>query len=170
MGGTFAVLTFLFGTLDMLSNHCATGCLAPSQIQGHYTVSAGTVFRREDPIGSEIFLRKDTERMFGPFQVTYGLSATDMNDYWVGVGASYRFTVTPDNTFIKIYAMPGLFALGDGPSLGGPVVFRSGIEFGFETDGGIQYGISYDHRSSSGFYETNAGIETLQFRVSIPTR
>jgi len=52
--------------------------------------------------------------------------------------------------------------------LGGPVNFRSGIEIGMETRTGVRYALSYDHRSNLDFYGSNPGVETVQFRVSIP--
>ncbi|OZA01556.1 MAG: hypothetical protein B7Y02_17545 [Rhodobacterales bacterium 17-64-5] len=57
---------------------------------------------------------------------------------------------------------------GDGPDLGGPVEFRSGVEIGFIANNGLRFGLSYDHRSNGGIYEDNPGLETVQLRLSVP--
>ena len=60
------------------------------------------------------------------------------------------------------------YANGDGPNLGHDLEFRSGIELGYQARNGWRYGISYDHRSNADIASYNPGLETLQFRVSIP--
>ena len=72
--------------------------------------------------------------------------------------------------YTELHAMPGLYAAGDDFDLGGPIEFRSGIEFGYESRGGWRYALSYDHRSNAGIYDDNPGVETVQFRVSMPLR
>ena len=66
--------------------------------------------------------------------------------------------------------MTGLYRAGDGLDLGGPIVFRSGIEAGWENRRGWRFGLGFDHRSNAGIYDENPGVETVHLRVSIPTR
>ncbi|OYW60821.1 MAG: hypothetical protein B7Z31_03560 [Rhodobacterales bacterium 12-65-15] len=168
MDGTFAALTLIFGLWDMAENHCATGCLAATETQGTTAISAGAVFLDEDQIASEVYIRRDTRRKFGPFQATYGISLTDQGAIWVGAGPSYTLPLKSDNVFVQLHAMAGLYLQGDGPDLGGPVEFRSGIEIGFIANNGLRFGLSYDHRSNGGIYEDNPGLETVQLRLSVP--
>ena len=170
MDGVFAALTFLLGLWDMSTNYCETGCLAKSEIQGYSAISTGSVFLNEDQIGNEIYLRRDTRHKQGPFQVTYGLSVTDTSDVWAGMGHSYTLPSTPDNVFIQLHAMTGLYLRGDGADIGGLIEFRSGIEFGYQANNGIRYGVSFDHRSNLGIYDDNPGLETIQLRVSVPLK
>ena len=170
MDGSLAVLTFLLGLWDMSINYCATNCFASSETQSYTAVSAGSVFYQEDQVGSEIYIRRDTRHMTGPFQMTYGLSVTDTSDVWAGMGHSYTLPYFSDNVFVQLHAMTGLFLRGQGPDIGGLIEFRSGIEVGYQSNNGIRYGVAFDHRSNLGIYSPNPGLETLQFRVSIPTR
>lgn len=168
MDGTFAALTLVFGLWDMAENHCATGCLAANEAQGYTAISIGAVYLNEDQIANEIYIRRDTRRKFGPFQATYGVSVTDEGSVWVGAGPSYTLPLKSEAVFVQLHAMAGLYLQGDGPDLGGPVEFRSGVEVGFFADNGTRFGLSYDHRSNADIYEANPGLETVQFRVSVP--
>ena len=170
MDGSFAVLMFIIGLWDMNKNYCPDqGCLTRHQVQAYNAVSAGNVFFNGDNVGNEIYIRRNTGLANGPFQTIYGLSATDTNDYWVGIGHAYTWTNAQDNFFVQLHAMPGIYSRGSGKDLGGPIEFRSGIEVGYQARNGVRYGLSLDHRSNAEIYSKNSGLETLQFRVSIPT-
>lgn len=168
MDGTLAALTLLFGLWDMAENHCATGCLAANGTQGHTAVSAGAVFLDGEQIAGEVYIRRDTRRKFGPFQPIYGFSVTDQGTVWVGAGPSYTLPLKSENIFVQLHAMAGFYLQGDGPDIGGPVEFRSGVEIGFVADNGMRFGLSFDHRSNADIYDDNPGLETVQFRVSKP--
>jgi hypothetical protein len=112
-------------------------------------------------------VRRDTSLAYGPFQVIYGLSLTDDNDGWIGVGQSWDTTFGAG--YLEFHAMPGLYVQGDGVDLGGPIEFRSGVELGYEARNGMRIGLGYDHRSNAGIYDSNMGLETVHLRVSIPT-
>ncbi len=170
MDGTFAVLTFALGLLDMSQNHCATACLGPTRFEPRTNLSMGAVQYQEEHVSEELYLRQDTGRGFGPFQMSYGLSVTTEGDAWAGIGSLYTHEFAGGGAYVQLHAMPGLYMAGSGPDLGGAVEFRSGIELGVQTRGGVRFGLSYDHRSNAGLYEENPGLETVQFRVSIPTR
>jgi lipid A 3-O-deacylase len=168
MDGTLAVLTLIFGLWDMTANYCETGCLARSEVQGYTAVSGGPVFSNNDRIANEIYIRRDTRRKFGPFQMTYGLSVTDQSAVWMGAGPTYTVPLKSDTIFVELHTMAGLFLKGDGPGLGGPIEFRSGIEIGYEVGNGTRFGLSYDHRSNAGIYADNPGIESFQLRLAMP--
>lgn len=166
--GTFAVLTLALGLLDMGANYCPTGsCLGPNTTDSRMSFSLGETYFQDESYGTEFYVRRDTALAYGPFQVTYGLSLTDTNDAWVGVGQSWDTTFGAG--YLELHAMPGIYIQGDGIDLGGPVEFRSGIELGYEARNGMRFGLGYDHRSNAGLYGSNMGLETVHLRVSMPT-
>lgn len=168
MDGTFAVLFLLAGLTDMKLNHCQTGCLAQEQAPARFALSGGDVQFQENSIGTEAYLRYDFGRMYGPFQPVAGLSVTDDGDAWVGIGATWTAQFADERAYLQLHLMPGLYAQGDGPDLGSPIEFRSGIEIGYQTPKGVRIGLSYDHRSNAGIDSVNPGLETVQLRVSFP--
>ena len=167
--GTFAVLLYALGLIDMSANHCGTdsGCFGRSPTEPRLAFSAGEVLERQATPGGEIFLRYDLDRKRGPFGRAVGLSLGERGEIWAGFGQTY--TLQADNgLYAELHTMAGLYEAGDGLDLGGPIAFRSGIELGFEAANGWRYALSYDHRSNAELYDANPGVETVQFRVSIP--
>jgi lipid A 3-O-deacylase len=152
----------------MVDNYCPTGCLPARETQGYAALSGGAVILNEDRIANEVYARRDTRRMFGPFQPTYGLSVTDQGSVWLGAGPSYTLPFKSDHFFVQLHTMVGLYLQGDSADLGGPIEFRSGVEVGFVAGNGIRFGLAYDHRSNAEIYATNPGLETFQLRVSVP--
>ncbi|SDI40121.1 acyloxyacyl hydrolase [Alloyangia pacifica] len=170
--GTFAVLMLIGGLTDMGMNYCGTadGCLGPNETRPRVAFSAGTWVDREAEAKGEAYLRYDLGRKFGPFGQTMGLSVSQDGEGWVGYGATYGTNIGYSPFYAELHAMPGLYFNNDGFDLGGPIEFRSGIELGYETSRGWRVGLSYDHRSNWDIYDENPGLETVQLRVSIPTR
>ena len=168
--GTFAVLMLIAGLSDMGMNHCGTdnGCFGISDTGSRVGFSAGTVVERRADEGSEIYLRYDLGKNIGPFGQAIGLSYGDESGSWIGYGWTWETYFGKSPFYTQLHAMPGLYAAGDDFDLGGPIEFRSGIELGYEAKNGWRYGLSYDHRSNAGIYDNNPGIETVQFRVSVP--
>ncbi len=127
---------------------------------------------QEQSIGREAYVRYDMGTSFGPFQPTVGLSVTDSNDVWVGLGATHttHFWTRPSGAgaYAQLHFMPGLYAQGTGPDLGHDIEFRSGAEIGYQAKNGVRVGLSFDHRSNGDISSLNPGLETLQLRVSVP--
>ena len=170
--GTFAVAMLLLGLLDMRANHCGTqtGCLGRSETTPRWSISAGDVLERRASPASEVYIRRDLGHKNGPFGHAYGLSVGENNEVWVGIGQTWSKQIGRSPAYVELHAMPGLYFPNGGFDLGGPIEFRSGIEVGYENRQGTRFALSYDHRSNTGlFYDDNPGIETIQFRVSIPT-
>lgn len=172
MDGRLAVLFFVVGLTDMKTNACETGCLARTSAQEAISLSFGNVIFQEKSVGQEAYLRYDMGTSFGPFQPAVGLSVTDTNDVWVGLGATHttRFWDRPSGMggYAQLHVMPGIYARGSGPDLGHQLEIRSGAEIGYQAKNGWRYGLSYDHRSNAGLSSPNPGMETLQLRVSVP--
>lgn len=173
LGGELAALWLVIGALDMGLNHCPNeGCLTENTQAVHSAFSGGGVIFQGDRISEELYFRRDTSLGYGPFQVLYGASLTTDGDFWAGIGAGHRmeWDMGRSDAFVQFSFMPGVYLQGGGPDLGGEVSFRSAVELGIEDRNGIRYAFSVDHRSNGGLHEGNPGIETVQFRVSIPLR
>lgn len=170
--GTFAVLMLILGLTDMSRNHCGTetGCLGKTDATPRFAISAGSVIERRAKEASEVYLRYDLGHKRGPFGSAVGLSVGEQGETWVGFGTTYTLQAQGSPLFAELHSMPGIYFDNGGFDLGGPIEFRSGIEIGYENRRGWRYGLSYDHRSNAGIYDENPGIETVQLRVSIPTR
>ncbi|GGF86632.1 hypothetical protein GCM10011319_52900 [Mameliella alba] len=170
--GTFAVLLIVLGLADMNGNHCGTdgGCLGRSDVQPRLAISAGEVVERRAKPAAETYLRYDTGQKIGPFGQAVGLSVGEKGETWAGYGATYRIGLWNTPLYAELHTMPGIYLGNGGFDLGGPIEFRSGIELGWENDRGWRFAVSYDHRSNAEIYDNNPGIETVQFRVSVPTR
>ncbi|MEB8388170.1 acyloxyacyl hydrolase [Rhodobacteraceae bacterium KMM 6894] len=169
--GTAAVVGVVLGLINMGVNHCPNeGCLAKNEVQSFNSLSVGEVVFQEKTIGEEIFFRRQTGKARGPFQFTYGASVTDEGGMWVGLGSTTTYTTPNKRFYAQFHTMPGLYSKGGEVGLGGAIQFRSGVEVGYQNRQGVRAGLSIDHRSNAGIYSNNPGLETVQFRVSIPTR
>ena len=168
--GTFAVLMIVLGLTDMSQNYCGTesGCFGKTSTTSRLAFSAGQVLERQATQANEVYLRYDLGHKRGPFGSAIGLSVGEQGETWIGFGQTYTMNFGDRPLYAELHSMPGLYAANGGFDLGGPIEFRSGIEFGYENRRGWRYAFSYDHRSNAGIYDKNPGIENVQFRVSIP--
>ena len=168
--GTFAVVMIVAGLIDMSTNYCGTevGCFGRSETTPRLAFSVGQVLERRADQAAEVYMRYDLGRKSGPFGSALGLSVGEQGETWVGFGTTYKIGLGRSPVYAELHAMPGLYFDNGGFDLGGPIEFRSGIELGYEGRNGWRYGLSYDHRSNAGIYDENPGIETVQFRVSVP--
>ncbi len=138
--GTFAILMLVAGLADMGLNYCGTetGCVGRTETAPRVAISGGQVLERRAETGGEAYLRYDLGHRIGPFGQAVGLSIGDKGEAWVGFGQTYRQSFGSTPFYAELHAMTGLYRAGDGLDLGGPIVFRSGIEAGWENrrDGG----------------------------------
>ncbi|MBU2936606.1 acyloxyacyl hydrolase [Pacificibacter marinus] len=170
MDGAMAAAFLLFGGLDMVLNDCGSGsgCLAQSDEASRFSISTGLVEFNEDHVSHEAYFRYDFGKKYGPFQPIIGASFTGQGAVWAGAGAAYTKELADTGIYAQLHLMGGLFDKGDGEDIGGHIHFRSGVELGYEADNGWRYAMSYDHRSNAELLDVNPGLETLQFRVSVP--
>ncbi len=167
--GTFAVVGLVLGLINMGMQHCPNeGCLAKNARTPYIAVSIGDVVFQDAIVGEEIYLRKQTGIARGPFQFTYGASVTDAGGIWLGLGNTTTYTTANQRWYAQFHTMPGIYLQGNEVDLGGAIQFRSGMEVGYENRQGVRMGLSLDHRSNAGLDSRNPGLETVQFRVSIP--
>jgi hypothetical protein len=166
----WALVVAAIGLIDMQATTCPTGCLAPRREPPALALSTGAVLYRGDREGVELYLRRDTGTAFGPFGLSYGLSVTSRGAVWAGAGIVQKIDLPASDAYVAAYFMPGLYLRGDGVDLGGPVNARAGVEVGWRIDGGARIGLSVDHRSHGGIFARNPGVETVQLRVTFPTR
>lgn len=73
-----------------------------------------------------------------------------------------RMVVTPS------FAVGG-YSEGQSKDLGGPLEFRSAIEFAYRFDNRSRLGLQFSHISNAGIYDRNPGTESLLLTYSIPT-
>ncbi len=169
--GTAAVVGLALGLLNMGLNYCPNdGCLAKNERVPYNAISGGEVYFQKRDVGQEIYYRRQTRYARGPFQFTYGASVTEDGGLWVGLGNTTTYFTPNDRWYAQFHTMPGLYAKGNDVDLGGVIEFRSGVEFGYQNRKGTRFSLSFDHRSNAGIYSDNPGLETVQFRVSIPTK
>ena len=168
--GLIAALGALIGLTAAVGSHCNhDGCLArPDDPAPRLALSAGPVVFRGDITGTELYLRRDAGRQYGPLRPVYGASISDAGEAWLGAGFTYLVQPREWPVYAEFHLMPGLYASGGGADLGGPIEFRSGLELGYETSRGLRIGLGVDHRSNAGLYDFNPGLETVHLRVSWP--
>ncbi|WP_037267582.1 acyloxyacyl hydrolase [Roseivivax halodurans] len=168
--GTFAAVMLIAGLADMGLNHCGSpgGCLERTADAPRLSFSAGSVLERRAESAAEIYARYDPRTRFGPFGTALGLSLGEEGETWLGAGLTWDWRFGSSPYYGELHVMPGYYRAGDGFDLGGPIAFRSGLELGYESWNGWRYAVSYDHRSNAGIYDENPGVETVQFRVSVP--
>lgn len=170
MDGTLAALFLVAGLTDMTMNYCDDGCLAVAPLDKRIALSAGDVEFQGSSIASEVYLRYDLPKKYGPFQPAMGISVTDDGSVWYGAGSSWTYSFARNKGYFQLHLMPGIYGKGKGPDLGSVVEFRSGAEIGYETARGVRIGLSFDHRSNADTGSINPGLETIQLRASFPLR
>lgn len=166
----WAMVVAGLGLLDMGANYCATGCLAPRTEVPALAVSAGPVIFGDEAVATEFYLRRDTARAFGPFRIGLGMSMNTRGALWAGAGIIHRIEFPGSPAYLESHFMPGFYLRGNGADLGGPINARAGVELGWTTQAGIRVGLSVDHRSHGGIFDRNPGVETVQLRLTVPTR
>lgn len=168
MDGTLAIIFIVAGLTDMGFNDCPDQCLRQTPATERFNLQAGQVIFQEDTIGEEIYAAYDLGTYYGPFQPTVGISGTMDGDYWVGAGAKWTSkNISPGPFFFEASLMPGLYAQGDGPDIGGALQFRSALGMGYQFDNGGTLSVLFDHRSNADTQEENPGLETLAVRYAI---
>ncbi len=167
MDGTLAVIFIVAGLSDMVVNDCPTGCLAQSAAEARLGIQAADVIFHEETISQELYIGYDSGRSYGPFQPTFGISGTTDGDMWMGAGAKWTSrNISAGPFFVEASLMPGIYAQGDGPDLGGALQFRSALGAGYEFDNGATLALLFSHRSNAELQDTNPGLETLSLRYA----
>lgn len=119
---------------------------------------------------TEMQARYIAQTAFWNLQPVLGVSVAGNDSAWVGVGSAYTWRPAPDGLFLRVTSMVGVHKNGNGRKLSGPVQFRTGLDVGMSTLGGMEYGLGVDHRSSAGLYKPNPGLNTAYLFVSVPLR
>jgi lipid A 3-O-deacylase len=151
----------------MFVNDCPTGCLEQSPTDARLSIQAADVIFQEETISQELYIGYESGRSYGPFQPTFGISGTTDRDMWMGAGAKWtskNLSVGP--FFVEASLMPGVYAQGEGPDLGGALQFRSAVGAGYEFDNGATLSVLFSHRSNADTQNVNPGLETLSLRYA----
>lgn len=168
MDGTLALIFLITSLTDMGVNDCRSGgCLQQSDAVARVSLQAANVIFQEDHISEEIYVGYDMNRRYGPFQPTFAASVTGEGATWVGAGAKWTSRrISEGPFFFEASVMPGLYARGDGPDLGGNLQFRSAVGGGYIFDNGATLSVLYDHRSNADTNDLNPGLETIAIRYA----
>jgi hypothetical protein len=168
MDGTLAVIFLITSLTDMGLNDCRTdGCLTRENATARMSLQLADVEFQEEIISEEIYVGYDMDRRYGPFQPTFGASVTADGASWVGAGVKWTSTGMIDSPFyIETSLMPGYYAQGDGPDIGGSLHFRSAFGVGYAFDNGATISVHYDHRSNADTQDLNPGLETIAVRYA----
>jgi len=167
MDGTLAFIFVVAGLSDMAFNDCATGCLQQKPADARLGIQAADVIFQEEAISQELYIGYDTDRSYGPFQPTFGISGTADGDMWMGAGAKWTSeNISAGPFFVEASLMPGIYAQEDGPDLGGALQFRSAVGAGYEFENGATLAVLFAHRSNADTQNVNPGLETLSLRYA----
>ena len=165
--GIFAIIFALGGLGTMAVQDCPSGCLALREAVPAWGAQSGQVLFQEERAGGEFYVTRDLGLRRGPFQPVLGASAAESGAVWAGAGFKWR--LSRGGFFLESSFMPGLYG-GDGPDLGSPLEFRSGLAAGWTFGDGASVAVAFDHRSNGDLADLNPGLETLGLRLSVPLR
>ncbi len=127
--------------------------------------SLGHQLTVDDP---EAYLRYLGQPYFKSLQPVLGLSLATNGSAWIGAGSALTWRPGEGGVFLRVTSMAGLHRMGDGRNLGGPIQFRTALDFGLARPGGFEFGIGADHRSSARIYRPNPGLDTVYLFASTP--
>ena len=156
------------GTVGHVRELLSNGLFPGTRGCGVYHLCDWRTSFNDDPVGTEVYVRRDTKVAHGPFQNVYGLSISDTGDVWAGIGHAYTIETRIERVDVQLHAMTGLYSRGTGVDLGGPIEFRSGIEVAYHLENGMRLGLGWDHRSNLEIYSRNPGVKMVHVRLSIP--
>jgi lipid A 3-O-deacylase len=132
------------------------------------TIGAGGFDINDDMTAGQFDIQLRLNTKLWIFKPHVGLFfTTDQAFYgWAGIHTDVyfgrRFVVTPSFSV-------GGFEEGDGKDLGGPLEFRSALEFAYRFDDASRLGVQIGHLSNASIYDSNPGEEFAVLTYSIPT-
>ncbi len=121
----------------------------------------------DDP---ELYLRYLGQPYFRSLQPVLGLSLAANGSAWLGAGSALAWRPGDSGLFLRVTSMAGLQRMGTGRELGGPIQFRTALDFGIARPSGAEFGFGADHRSSARIYRPNPGLDTLYLFASMPLK
>lgn len=110
---------------------------------------------------------RGNQQWFGHIDPFATLSVNDDGGYFGGLGLTGDLHVTPRWVLTPSLAA-GLYGRGDSKDLGGPIAFRSGLEFAYKFQNNTRIGLEITHTSNAGIYEDNPGTETITLNYTLP--
>ncbi len=131
-------------------------------------LSAGIFdLRKERYRTAEFRLDYKSHLQYWFFRPTLGLMMSAKKSFYACGGFSLDFVICK-HMILAPHFSAGYYAQGNGKNLGFPLEFRSGIEFGYRSNGGWRTGIDFTHMSNAHLGHRNPGVESLVFFVGIP--
>lgn len=98
-----------------------------------------------------------------------GGMVTENEAYFLGIAVRRDFFINEHWVITPSFG-PGVFEESDITQLGNELEFRTGLELGYRSEGGLRSGLLLQHLSNAGLGDTNPGRETLSLFVQMPLR
>lgn len=122
--------------------------------------------------GAEARLSWYPGQSYGPVRPVVDLSVTEQGGTFAGVGLAWRRDIDLGSLplFVGVEFIPGLWASGNGPDLGGAFQVRSGLEIGVRVEAwnDARVSVMIDHRSNGDLNDFNPGLESVALRLHMP--
>jgi lipid A 3-O-deacylase len=101
-------------------------------------------------------------RWLPDFRPVGGVMATSSSDFYAYAGIAVPFAVSGDDRWMLTPSFaPGIYALGNGKDLGGPVEFRSALSLTYGLRPETWVGLTLYHLSNGVLYHHNPGSESF---------
>ncbi|MDP6352555.1 MAG: acyloxyacyl hydrolase [Alphaproteobacteria bacterium] len=147
------------------------GLQAPARADGEpdfVTIGGGGFDVNDNETAAQLELQFRLNNRFWIFKPQVGLFVTSEAAFYAYAGIltdvffGRRLVISPSFSV-------GAHHEGDGKELGGPLEFRSAIEFAWRFDDRSRLAIQGGHISNASIYDANPGTEFLMLNYSIPT-
>lgn len=95
-----------------------------------------------------------------------GLTAFEGGSYYTYAGLRYEFEL-PNQFYLAPSLAGGIYDDDSTYNLGGPIEFRSALEFGWHATDWFDVGLTFYHLSNASLYDSNRGSESLVLSLGI---
>lgn len=160
----FALLT----SVGALAAMALAAPQAAAQDPAFLTLGGGyyDVIRADDQAADfRVEYRSDVELWI--FKPWVGVEATSDGAFY-GAGGVLTDVYFGNRVVVTPQFGVGYYANGDGPDLGYPLEFRSGVEIGYRFDNRSRLAVGFSHISNADLGDRNPGTEILTLTYSIP--
>lgn len=169
--GSIAVLFWLL-TLGSAALDRADGWFERTAVTPYGVVALGQTSFEGVTGAAEARLSYYPGAQYGPVRPLVDLSVTEKGGAFAGVGLAWQRDIDLGSLplFVGVEFIPGVWADGDGPDLGGAFQVRSGLELGVRIAAwnDARVSVMLDHRSNGDLESVNPGLESVSLRFHMP--
>ncbi len=97
-----------------------------------------------------------------------GFNVSNDGDVYLYGGVFWDIELIESKAFVIPSFVLGSFIQGHGKDIGGPLQFRTGIEFAYQFENGHRIGLGFHHMSNGNISNVNPGAETVLITYHIP--